>query len=84
MTDPQPIYTVRVSFFARQVVTAFGLSGLLDNLPRLEPGLYTVYLHNTGWDVAAAAIHPSGAWTLSFGDGREFGGQGQRESFFIV
>jgi hypothetical protein len=84
MTYPWPVYTVRVAFFSRQVVTCFGLDGLLDALPRLEPNLYTVYPHDTGFDVATAAVHPSGAWTLSFGDGREYSRRAGEEASFHV
>jgi len=80
---PHPVYTLRVAFFSRMVVTCFGVEGLLETIPRLKPDLYTVYLHGTGFDVATAAVHESGTWTLNFGDGREYAGRVGEDPFIV-
>jgi hypothetical protein len=79
VTYDWPVYTVRVSLMARgPIVSAFGLEGLLTTIPRLDPDLYTVreqgYVYEYGYEseVATAAVHPNGSWTLNFNDGREY------------
>lgn len=58
------------------IATCFGDEGLLDTIPRLDPDLYSVYLHGSSIEIGTAAVHESGAWTLNFRDGREYAGEG--------
>jgi hypothetical protein len=76
MTYAMPIYTVRLALAADQVVSCFGMAGLLDTIPRLDPELYSVDVlgpYGVPWETAGtAAVHESGKWTLNFSDGREY------------
>lgn len=67
------IYTLTLCFEERRAVcSAFGLQGVLDTIPQLEPDLY--FVNRDGVTIGTAARHPSGHWHLSLDDGREFGG----------
>jgi hypothetical protein len=72
-----PIYTVRLALASDQVASCFGLAGLLDTIPRLDPELYSVDVlgpYGVPWETAGtAAVQKSGEWTLNLSDGREYG-----------
>ena len=83
MTYAWPVYMLRVAFSGCQVAACFGLEGLLETVPRLGPDLYTICLYGSRLDVATAAVHPSGAWSLNFSDGREYGGRVGEHPFIM-
>jgi hypothetical protein len=68
MTHADPVYFLSLAFDERPLVACFGLDGLMDTLPRLEPNLYAV-LDRRGRLVGDATIAPDGEWWVELEGG---------------
>jgi hypothetical protein len=62
------VYTLRLVFSDREVISCFGLAGLIETVPQLDAGIYTVH-DRIGRDDGVAERHENGDWLIELGSG---------------
>jgi len=66
-----PVYTLRHAFEADPIASCFGLDGLRETIPLLDPGLYMIRID---WcEVGTALRHEGGDWLIELMDGTRAG-----------